>query len=263
MTDATPAPSPGAPMLAFTNVSRSFGGLVAVRDCTFQLVRGELVGLVGPNGAGKSTLFNLACGYLSPTSGSIEVAGDDIDGARPDQLARGGMGRTFQTPSYFPELSVRDNVLVGTSDPRPLLSGITGRWRRTESAQAEAARVLLERVGLAARADDDAGDLSGGELRMLEVARQLMTKPDILMLDEPTAGVAPQLQTQLEALIRSVNADGTTVLVVEHNLGFLLGLVDRVLCMSAGEIIADGPPDEIRHDSTVIAAYLGDHGDVA
>jgi branched-chain amino acid transport system ATP-binding protein len=251
------------PILELDEVTRAFGGLIAVDRASLSLDSGELVGLVGPNGAGKSTTFNLACGYLTPTEGAVRFEGASIAGTHPSELARHGLGRTFQTPVAFPDLTVVENVMVGDPVPRPLARALMGRWRAEERSRRDRSNQLLGRVGLAHRADHSAGDLSGGELRMLEVARQLMGQPELLLLDEPTAGVAPGLQARLGELIRSVNAEGSAILIVEHNLGFLLNLVERVICMAAGEIIADGTPEEIRRDPRVVAAYLGDQNDVA
>lgn len=251
------------PILELEGVTRAFGGLTAVSTVSLVLDPGELVGLVGPNGAGKSTTFNLACGYLTPTEGTVRFKGELIGATHPSQLARRGLGRTFQTPVAFGDLTVIENVMMGDPPSRPLARALMGRWRGEERSRREQARRLLERIGLEERADHSAGDLSGGELRMLEVGRQLMGRPDLLLLDEPTAGVAPGLQARLGELIRSVNAEGTTILIVEHNLGFLLNLVERVVCMAGGEVIADGTPDEIRRDPRVVAAYLGDQNDVA
>ena len=183
-----------APILEMDRVTRAFGGLIAVSEASLTLDPGELVGLVGPNGAGKSTTFNLACGYLAPTDGIVRFKGESIADSHPSELARRGLGRTFQTPVAFPDLSVAENVMVGQPLPRPLGQALLGRWRPQERQRCRRANELLEQVGLAARADHAAGDLSGGELRMLEVARQLMGRPELLLLDEPTAGVAPGLQ---------------------------------------------------------------------
>lgn len=247
------------PILTFEEVTHRFGGLVAVDDCTFSVAPGELVGLVGPNGAGKSTLFNLASGYLDPSEGRVLMGEVDTSHRDPAELSQLGLGRTFQTPVSFPELTVLDNVVVGAPSERLLMAGILGSWRNEEARRMDRAKSLLERVGLEDRIDVAAAELSGGELRMLEVARQLIVPPHLLLLDEPTAGVSPHLQGSLADLIRSVHDDGVAVVVVEHNLGFLLDLVDRVICMAHGAIIADGTPEEIRNDPHVVAAYLGEH----
>jgi ABC-type branched-subunit amino acid transport system ATPase component len=245
-------------LLQINGVSKHFGGLWAVRDCSFSLAEGSLVGLIGPNGAGKSTLFNMVSGILKPDEGTISLAGEDLTEKRPDELARTDIGRTFQTPRAFLSMSVLDNVVASAFSPgERVLVALTGRYRRAEAELEERARGLLELVGLEDRAGDVAAELSGGELRMLEVARQLVRDPRILLLDEPTAGVSPALQETLGDVLRQLNDSGKTLLVVEHNLTFLLSLAQRVIVLNQGTVLAEGTPAEIRENEQVIAAYLG------
>jgi len=245
-------------LLDIENVSKAFGGLRAVDDCSFSVTAGALMGFIGPNGAGKTTLFNLVSGIYEPDSGSIRLEGKELVGRRPDQVATAGVGRTFQTPRSFATLSCQENLLASVSSPgEGLLQAFLGSYRSHEEEVAVEATELLSLVGLGNRVHDPADELSGGELRMLEVARQLIRHPKILLLDEPTAGVTPRLQGRLAELLRSLHADGLTVLVVEHNLGFLLDLVDHVVVMVMGTVLTEGEPDVIRNDPDVINAYLG------
>jgi ABC-type branched-subunit amino acid transport system ATPase component len=247
--------------LDIDGVSKSFGGLRAVADCSFEVPHGSLMGFIGPNGAGKSTLFNLVSGLYQPETGSIRLEGDELVGRPPDEIARMGLGRTFQTPRSFSTLSCMENMLASVQSPgENLLSALLGNYRSHETATTEEAHRLLGVVGLGGRAEDAADELSGGELRMLEVARQLIRQPTILLLDEPTAGVSPRLQSRLADLLRGLHADGLTVLVVEHNLGFLLDLVQHVVVMVKGSVLTEGDPDAIRRDPRVINAYLGRGG---
>lgn len=245
-------------LLDIDNVSKSFGGVRAVNGCSFRVSQGELMGFIGPNGAGKSTLFNLVSGLYRPDAGSIRLDGKDLVGLTPDEIARSGLGRTFQTPRSFGSLSCVENMLASVPSPgERLISALLGTYESHErQARVEAER-LLGIVGLGGRTEDPADELSGGELRMLEVARQLMRRPKILLLDEPTAGVTPLLQVRLAGMLRSLHADGLTVLVVEHNLGFLLDLVDHVVVMVGGSVLTEGDPDSIRTNPDVINAYLG------
>ena len=249
-------------ILTFDGVSKRFGGLRAVHKCSVNVPEGILMGLIGPNGAGKSTLFNLASGLLPPDEGSIRVRGEELVGKRPEEVARTGIGRTFQTPRTFLSLSLMENMLASADTPgEKLTTALMGTYRQREAQLVDQARDLLELVGLSARANDTSEDLSGGELRMLEVARQLIRRPRVLLLDEPTAGVAPRLQQRLSELLVSLNDDGLTILVVEHNLRFLMNLVERVAVMVHGSVLTIGTPDEIRSDPRVISAYLGrSHG---
>lgn len=245
-------------LLQIAEVSKRFGGLRAVHDCSFDVEPGSLTGLIGPNGAGKSTLFNLISGLFKPDAGSIRLDGEELVGSRPDEIADLGVGRTFQTPRSFDTLSSVENLLASApSSGEHLLSSILGTYRREEQATTQKAMELLELVGLGARADDPSNELSGGELRMLEVARQLMREPKVLLLDEPTAGVTPSLQIRLAETLRTLHARGLTVIIVEHNLRFLLELVERVVVMVNGSVLTQGDPETVRSDPDVINAYLG------
>ncbi|MGH8915078.1 MAG: ABC transporter ATP-binding protein, partial [Acidimicrobiia bacterium] len=239
-------------------VYKSFGGLRAVDGCSFSVSPGALMGFIGPNGAGKSTLFNLVSGLHQPDSGSVRLDGRELVGLRPDQVAAMGLGRTFQTPRSFGTLSCLENMLASIPSPgEHLVSALLGSYRSHETKATVEAEELLGLVGLGDRSHDPADELSGGELRMLEVARQLMRHPKILLLDEPTAGVTPRLQARLAEMLRTLHSEGLTVLVVEHNLGFLLDLVDHVVVMVGGRVLTEGDPDTIRRDPDVINAYLG------
>lgn len=252
------------PILSLDHAVKEFDGFRAVGGAdglSFSVREGGFLGLIGPNGAGKSTTFNLISGVLKPTSGSVTFDGTNLSGFDAATIAALGLGRTFQTPRAFESLSVLDNVIVGMDHPKEgPLAALLGRWRQPETEMRDAAEAVLDRVGLIARRNDDVANLSGGELRMLEVARQLVRNPRILLLDEPTAGVDPQLQTRLSNLLAELHAGGTTLVVVEHNLAFLLNLADSVVVLQNGGLLAQGSPAEIRANSEVIAAYLGaDH----
>lgn len=252
------------PILQVEGVIKNFGGFRAVggdQGLSFNVRRGGILGLIGPNGAGKSTTFNLVSGVLKPSQGRVVLEGQDLSSSKASDIAGLGLARTFQTPRAFPSLSVIENVMVGASHTNEgPLSAITGAWRRSEGAVREQALEALDRVGLASRGDDDVANLSGGELRMLEVARQLIRRPKIFLLDEPTAGVDPTLQQKLASLLNALHEDGTTLIVVEHNLAFLLNLADSVVVLQNGALLAEGPPEDIRKNPDVVAAYLGaDH----
>tara|TARA_R110002096_G_scaffold267647_1_gene461396 strand:- start:14266 stop:15039 length:774 start_codon:yes stop_codon:yes gene_type:complete len=248
-------------LLIVDRVIKRFGGLKAVGGDTglgFSVAKGAFLGLIGPNGAGKSTLFNLISGALKPNSGTITLDGHSLSDAGASKIASFGLGRTFQTPRAFPSLTVLDNVIVGADNTgETITSVVLGRWRATEKALNEKAREVLARVGLADRINDLVSNLSGGELRMLEVARQLVRDPRILLLDEPTAGVDPSHQARLSQILVDLHAEGRTLIVVEHNLQFLLRIADSIIVLQHGELLAEGTPQEIKSDKKVIAAYLG------
>ncbi|MBE3640199.1 ABC transporter ATP-binding protein [Mangrovicoccus algicola] len=251
-------------ILELDGVVKEFAGFRAVggpQGLSFSLRRGGFLGLIGPNGAGKSTTFNLISGVMPPTAGRVTFDGTDISRLSTAETAALGLGRTFQTPRAFASLSVLDNVMAGLAHPAEgPLAALLGRWKPAEAELTGRAEAALERVGLIARRHDSVANLSGGELRMLEVARQLVRAPRLLLLDEPTAGVDPTLQGKLSEILAGLHAAGTTLVVVEHNLGFLMSLADSVVVLQNGALLAEGAPADIRRDPAVIAAYLGaDH----
>lgn len=249
-------------VLVVKNLTKQFGGLQAVggdEGLNFRVKRGSLVGLIGPNGAGKSTLFNLISGVLEPSSGSISLNSKDLSNIKSSEIASHGLGRTFQTPRAFPSLTVKQNVLVGVeSSGENLMSVFSGSWKNSEAELETNATEALRKVGLLDRLNDTVANLSGGELRMLEVARQLVRDPEILLLDEPTAGVDPSLQGKLSSILTELHSEGRTLIVVEHNLHFLLSIADAVIVLQNGRLLAEGTPKAIQKDQRVIAAYLGD-----
>lgn len=250
--------------LVVDRLKKHFGGLKAVggdAGLSFSVAKGAFLGLIGPNGAGKSTLFNLIGGFLKPTAGKVTLDGTVLSDVASSDIASLGLGRTFQTPRAFQSLSVLENVLVGADNAgENLLSVMSGGWRSADAVLAKRAADVLARVGLKDRVQDSVSKLSGGELRMLEVARQLMRAPRVLMLDEPTAGVSPSFQQKLSTLLVDLNREGVTMIVVEHNLRFLLEIADSIVVLQNGELLSQGSPQEIRSDHKVIAAYLGaDH----
>ena len=252
-------------ILSIENAVMEFGGFRAVggkNGLSFNVDRGGFLGLIGPNGAGKSTVFNLISGVLKPTHGRVTMDGIELSSLKAADIAGQQLGRTFQTPRAFPSLSVVDNVMVGADHPEEgPISALLGRWHGPDAAMRLKAEHALERVGLVDRMDESVGNLSGGELRMLEVARQLNLDPRVLMLDEPTAGVDPNLQVKLAEILKQLHSYGTTLIVVEHNLAFLLNLADSIVVLQNGALLAEGDPAAIRRDPAVISAYLGaEHG---
>ncbi len=254
-----PQPAAGQQLLELNAVRKTFGGLVAVNDISFQLAAGEIVGLIGPNGAGKSTLFNLVSGVLPLSGGQVRFQGQSVEGVAARQLARRRLGRTFQHVRLVADMSVLDNVMIGAHlrGHRGVAASVLRTNRAEEAAlRAEAAR-QLERVGLGHCLDMDAGALALGQQRTLEIARALCLDPVLLLLDEPAAGLRHHEKQALAALLAQLRAEGLSVLLVEHDMAFVMGLVDRLVVMDFGTLIAQGPPDVVRHDPRVLAAYLG------
>jgi ABC-type branched-subunit amino acid transport system ATPase component len=249
------------PVLALEGVRRAFGGVRAVDGAGFQVALGTVHGLIGPNGSGKTTVINLVSGLLRADAGTITVAGRSIAGLPAHRIAALGVARTFQNIRLFPELSARHNVLVGQHLGRhPSMAArllMLPRSRAEEKQADDRAAALLERVGLGARAAEEARNLSYGEQRRVEIARALAGNPKILLLDEPTAGMNPVEVQAVAALIRQVAADGHAVLLVEHNVPLVMNVCDRLTVLNFGRVLADGTPSAVVKEPEVIAAYLG------
>jgi branched-chain amino acid transport system permease protein len=256
-------PARGERILSVQQATKRFGGLVAVNEVGFDVTAGEIVGLIGPNGAGKSTMFNLVTGTLPMTSGKVEFLGQDITGLPQREIARRGMARTFQHVKLRPQMTLLDNVALGAhSRARAGVLRAGLRLDRNEEAQIMAdAQFQLQRIGLGGREHELAGNLPLGTQRILEIARALAADPVLLVLDEPAAGLRRKEKQALAELLRKLRGEGVTILIVEHDMDFVMKLVDRLVVMNFGSKLLEGLPSEVRADPNVQAAYLG--GDVA
>jgi ABC-type branched-subunit amino acid transport system ATPase component len=248
-------------LLEIENLTKSFGGVHAVRNCSFSVPVGQVTGLIGPNGAGKSTVVDLVSGFGRPDSGSVKFGGRPLAGLRPDAIARLGLIRTFQTPREWGNLTVVDNVLLARcrfareSLWRSMIRART--LRREEEADRSAVRGILERFQLGELRNQPAVSLSGGQKRLLEFARIAAAEPQLIILDEPMGGVNPVLGTRIGEAVGQFASEGRTVVVVEHNLPFIEKTCDQVVVMDLGEVIAQGPFSSLRGNPRVVEAYLG------
>ena len=263
---STPGSKKPDPIIVADKVTRRFGGLTAVNVDHVEIQRGSITALIGPNGAGKTTFFNLLTGFDSVDEGSWTLNGEVISGTPPHKVARKGMVRTFQLTKALFRLSVIDNMRLAATNQRgeSFIRGLFPFiWKKQEGAITAQAEELLTRFKLIDKRDDFAAALSGGQRKLLEMARALMVKPEIVMLDEPMAGVNPALKQSLLGHIKDLREEGMTVLFVEHDMDMVRDISDWVIVMAEGKIVAEGTPDSVMGNQAVIDAYLGAHHDVS
>jgi ABC-type branched-subunit amino acid transport system ATPase component len=246
-------------ILEINNVTKQFGGLMALDDVSFRVDEGEIRGLIGPNGAGKSTMFKIAAGFYEPTRGSIVYKGVNIEGKKPHTIAEMGIVRTFQETTLFQELSVFENALVGAhiNSRCNVFSAVLGLDRLQQQAASDKVMDVLEFMGLTERKDQLASELPLGSQRALALAIALVSEPKLMLLDEPFAGMNPEETNHMMDLTRKVCESGITIVLVEHDMRAVMGLCNYLTVLNFGKLLAEGTPDEIRHNDRVIEAYLG------
>lgn len=238
------------PFLSVSQLSLTLNNQQILKNVTFHVEQGEVIGLIGPNGSGKTTLFNVLSGFLKPTSGYVRFRDADIMAVSPAQRARLGIGRVFQNFGIFREMTLEENVLVA-------FEALPKEQRMLLGPLKDAVKGTLDMVGLSHHAKKKAGSLSGGQMRLLEIARTLKSGKELFLLDEPTAGVSPKMTRQVAGLIEELKQEGKTVLIIEHDLPFISQICDRVLVLDVGEIVLSGAPREIKHDKKLQEIYFG------
>jgi branched-chain amino acid transport system ATP-binding protein len=262
----TAAGSDGDPLLSVRDLRKSYGGITAVDGVSFDVEPGTITGLIGPNGAGKSTTFDLVTGVQTPDSGQVVFDGTDVTGARPNVLANQGLVRTFQIARELGEMTVLENVMLAPRDQqgetlwRSVLPGARGGVVEQETELRERAWEMLDFLELDHLAEEYAGTLSGGQRKLLELARVLMTDPEMILLDEPLAGVNPTLEEKLLDRLHDLREDGYTFLFVEHDMDVIMNHCDPLIVLHQGSVLTTGPPEDVKNDERVLEAYLG--GDV-
>jgi len=243
-------------VLEVENIRKRFGGITAVDGVSFQVREGEILGIIGPNGCGKSTLFNCVLGQLQPTEGEVRLDGRVVTGMRPCDLNRLGVSRTFQLLQVFPQLTVRENLILAGQEHQGSMAGRL--FGRRDAGLAEAAERMIAFFKLGHLAAEKAGGLSYGQQKLLDAAMAFMAGPRLVLLDEPAGGVNLTMLATLKERLRAINAEqGATFVVIEHNMDFVMSLCTRVLVLAEGRVLAEGTPDEVRSNKQVIEAYLG------